>query len=465
MANSHLQVDIAVLGGGPAGYVAAIRAAQLGASVALVEEREIGGTCLNRGCIPTKAFLKTAELALELKKSKEFGIEANVGAVHWNTAKSRKDRVVKSLRLGLEHLMAQNKVQIVRGTGTVQSAGQLLVQNGNEQTIVNCRKLIIATGSAPAVPPVPGIDLPNVINSDGALELDEVPAGVVIMGAGAIGLEFATMFSAAGAKVTVVEQLPHILPPEDREITAELLKIMKRQGIAFKLAARVTEIKEAGTGLEVIVEEKGQIQPLQTDMVLVATGRKLRNASPDIVDLGVQVEKGAIVVNEQMETCVPGVYAAGDAIGGKLLAHLAFAEGRVAAQNALGYASRLDYRTVPSCVYTTPEIASVGWNEEECRSRGLEVQIGRFDFRNNGRALCLGARDGFVKVIVDKNTHVILGAQILGAQAAEMISEITLAITLGAKAEVLAEMIHPHPTLGEALMEACGDAVGRAIHK
>ncbi|MFA4885333.1 MAG: dihydrolipoyl dehydrogenase [Desulfotomaculaceae bacterium] len=462
---SVVQVDVAVLGGGPAGYVAAIRAAQLGATVALIEAREIGGTCLNRGCIPTKALLKSAEVASLVKRAREFGIDARLEAVHWDVSGGRKERIVKSLRLGLEQLLAKNKVQVVRGAGEVHGANSILVNTGGSEVAVHCRKLIITTGSEPALPDIPGIGLENVMTSDEALELQEALKNIAIIGAGAIGLEFATMFNSAGAKVTVVESQDRLLSWEDKEITAELFRILRRQGIAFKLSAGVKEIKKAAAGLELVVEEKGKESAIKTDAVLVAVGRKLRASAPGIIGLGVRLEKGAIVVNEKMETDVPGVYAAGDVVDGKLLAHLAFAEGRVAAENALGYNSRLNYNAVPSCVYTSPEVASVGLSEEECLAKSIDVKTGRFDFRNNGRALCLGEREGFVKVVVDAQTHVILGAQILGAQASEIISEITLAVSLGARAEALAELVHPHPTLSEAVMEACGDAIGRAIHK
>lgn len=465
MGPSEVQADIAVLGGGPAGYVAALVASRLGASVALVEEREVGGTCLNRGCIPTKALLKTAEAAQLLKKAREFGIDVKYDGLHWDVAAGRKDRIVKSLRMGLEHLLDKSGVRVIRDKGSIVSPNRLVVQTGEAEIAVVCRKLIITTGSAPALPDIPGIRLPRVITSDEALDLKELPASTVIIGAGAIGLEFATMFSAAGVKVSVVEIADGILPMEDREIAAELLKSMKRQGIAFKLSSRVMEIKDAGGTLEVAVEEKGNTVALNANMVLVAVGRKLLADAPGILSLGVRTEKGAIVVNDRMETGVPGVYAAGDAVGGRLLAHLAFAEGRTAARNAMGVESSIDYDTVPSCVYTQPEVAAVGLSEEECKARGIEVKVGRFDFRNNGRALCLGERDGFVKVVVDSKTHVLLGARILGPQATEMISEMTLAVALKARAELLADMIHPHPALSEAIMEACGDALSMSIHK
>ncbi|KUO72418.1 MAG: dihydrolipoamide dehydrogenase [Desulfosporosinus sp. BRH_c37] len=458
-------IHICILGGGPAGYVAAIRAAQLGAKVTLVEDREVGGTCLNRGCIPTKALLKTAEVLSMISKSKELGIASAVSSVDASVGKARKDRVVKSLRMGVEHLLAKNGVEVLRGKGWIESPQRVTVKTSDGEVAVNCNRLIITTGSEPLIPDIPGVMLDGVMSSDEALELTKVPESITIIGAGAIGMEFATLFNSLGSKVNVVEFQETILPSEDKEITAELLKIMKRQGIKFLLAAKVKEICKSENGLEILVKVGEKEVSLLTERVLVAVGRKLGGLSPDISALGIEVKKGAIVVNESMETKVTGVYAAGDVIGGSLLAHLAFAEGRIAAENAMGMPSRLNYRAVPACVYTNPEVASVGLSEDQAIAKGLTVKVGRFDFRNNGRALCHGEREGFVKVITEEGTGVILGARILGPHASELISEITLAVSLGVKAEVLADMIHPHPALAEAVMEACGDAIGRAIHK
>lgn len=455
--------DICVLGGGPAGYVAAIRASQLGAKVALIEEREIGGTCLNRGCIPTKALLKTSEVLSMISKSKEVGIESTVSSIDTNMSHARKDRVVKSLRMGLEHLLSKNGIEVLNGKGRIESSERVIVETQNGRIEVKCSKLIITTGSEPLMPDIPGVKLEGVITSDEALDLKNIPESIAIIGAGAIGMEFATLFNSLGTKVTVIEFMNAILPNEDREITAELLKIMKRQGVKFKLGSKVKEIHESQNGLEIFIE--GEDTPVLSEKILVAVGRKLKSISPDIVSLGVKVIKGAIVVNEHMETSVNGVYAAGDVIGGSLLAHLAFAEGRTAAENAMGMRSRVNYNAVPSCVYSSPEVASVGLNEEQAKEKGITVKVGRFDFRNNGRALCHGEREGFVKVITEEGTGVILGARILGLHASELISELTLAVSLGVKAEVLADLIHPHPALAEAVMEACGDAAGRAVHK
>ena len=464
---NEIKTDICILGGGPAGYVAAIRAGQLGKTVVLIEKEYIGGTCLNWGCIPTKALLKTAETIETIKKSNEFGVTSAISDINIANAVTRKDRIVKSLKIGLEYLLNNQKVAIIKGEGLIESANRVKAKfntEENEDLIINCDKLIITSGSKPLVPPLSGMELDGVITSNEAINLAEIPASMTIIGAGAIGLEIATLFNAMGTKITVIELQDKILPQEDIEITAELLKIMKRQGIKFRLGAKVKEIKKVDNELITTIEENGTESEISSEKVLVAIGRKL-NLTPDIEALGLKLNGKAIEVNELMETSIPNIYAAGDVIGGKLLAHLAFAQGKAAAENACGGKTKINYNTVPACVYTHPEVASVGMSEADAIAEGYNTKVGRFDFRNNGRALCQGSRDGFVKVVIDEKTGIILGSQILGAQASELISEITLAITLGAKAEVLADMIHPHPTLSEAIMEACGDALGLAIHK
>lgn len=462
--DNEASVDIAIVGGGPAGYVAAIRASQLGATVTLIEERELGGTCLNRGCIPTKALLKTADIAYSLSKYKELGIEVNTSCVNWEIAVNRKNRIVKSLRMGLESLMEKNKINYIKGKAFIKNSNTVIVNNDIENITINSKKIIITTGSEPYIPDIPGINLEGVMSSDQALELKEIPKNIVIIGGGIIGLEFATMFNSVGSKVTIVEMLDRLLPSEDPELSEELFKIMKRQGIKFKFGAKVKEIRKT-EGLQVYIDDKGNENIIEGDKILVAVGRKLKSISSDIEALGVTIKNKSICVTENMETNIEGIYAAGDVIGGKLLAHLGFAEGRVAAENALGLNSKIDYDTVPSCIYTMPEVATVGINETEALKRGMAIKTGRFDFRNNGRALCLGDREGYVKIVIEKNTGVIIGGQIIGANASEMISELTLAVSLKVKAEFLMDMIHPHPTLSEAIMEACGDAVGKAIHK
>lgn len=457
-----IQTDIAILGGGPAGYVAAIRAAQLGAKVALIEEKELGGVCLNVGCIPTKALLKTADTNTAIKRSKEFGIESRIENTNWNIAVDRKNRVVKNLNSGLEQLLNLKGVTIIKGRGTVTSNREITVQTSEENINVSCDKMILTTGAVPLLPNIKGIDLNGVITSNEALSMASLPESMVIIGAGVIGLEFAAMLSPVGVKVTIIELQDRILSGVDSEVASELLKILKRQGISIKLSATVTEIQKTEDGLAVsyTIDEKTFVQPCEK--VLVAVGRKLNSEA--FKNLSLHIEKGAIVVNENMETNIKGIYAAGDITGGMLLAHLAFMEGKVAAENAMGIAGKVNYNAVPACVYTNPEVASVGMTEDEAKSKGIFVKVGRYNFRNNGRALTLGEREGFVKVVADQN-DTIIGAQIMGANASEMISELTLAITLKAKASDLADMIHPHPALNEAIWEACGDLLGRAIHK
>lgn len=425
----------------------------------------IGGVCLNRGCIPTKALLKTSDISYLIKKSKEFGIDSSINDINWNTACDRKNRIVKNLKIGIEHLLASRNIHIIRGKGIINSPNQIAVNTDGEDIIVNYEKLIISASSRPLLPSIPGIGLDGIITSTEALELNEIPKSIVIIGAGAIGIEFASMFNSIGTKVTVIEMKDRILPYEDAEIANELMKIMKRLGVSFKLSSIVKEISKTAEGLAVAFNEKEKESIVETDKVLIAVGRRLNSDCQGIKSLGLAVKNDAVVVNEAMETSVKNIYAAGDVIGGKLLAHLAFAEGKVAAENALGIRSRINYNAVPSCVYTNPEIASVGINEEEALKQSIDISVGRFNFRNNGRALSLGERYGFVKIIVDKEANEIIGGQILGPNASEMISEITLAVALKAKADIIADMIHPHPTLSEAVWEACSDAIGRSIHK
>jgi len=464
---SELAVDICVLGAGPAGYVAAIRAAQLGAGVALIEKGELGGTCLNRGCIPTKTLLKTAAVYEEIAHAGHFGIRLCKDAASVDSAAvlERKDTVVRFLRSGIEQLMKKNGVTVCKGVGRIQSSRCVQVETAKGGLTVRCNKLILAAGSAPLVPPIPGADADGVLTSDDALQTAEVPGSIVIVGGGVIGLEFASYYSALGSVVTVVEMKDRILPGEDAEISQALTRLMKKRGVKFKLGVKVLRIDREKGGLNTQIEEKGVCSSFSSDRVLIAVGRKLCGLTPDAVNLGLKENRGAIVVDEHMRTSVGGVYAAGDATGGRLLAHLSFAQGRIAAENAAGLNTSAASLVVPACVYTEPEAASVGLNEETAKQAGFDCMVGRFDFRANGRSLSLGNRDGFVKVIADKSSGVLLGACIFGPDASEMISELTLAVTLKANITVLSDMIHPHPSLAEAVSEACADALGRAIHK
>lgn len=461
----EVDVEVAILGGGPAGYLAAVRAAQLGAHTAIVEQDQFGGVCLNRGCIPTKALLRTVEIATLARKGQELGVVGLPPMIDWTAGHSRKSRVVKSLRQGVEYLLQKDAITIIKGQGFIVNPKQLDVETAEGKVSIQCKKILVATGSEPVRPHIPGLELPVVLTSDEILSLEEVPQRLTIIGGGAIGLEFAQMFNGLGTKVSVIEMADQILPQEDAEIAGEVLKVLKRQGVKFFIASAVSEVIAEGAGAKVMFQIQGKENMVEADHVLLAVGRK--PAVPrELIALGATTgAQGALIVNKQLETTVPGIYAAGDVTGGKLLAHKAYAEGRVAMENALGANISLNYDAIPSCVYLQPELASVGLDEKTATSQGYEVKTGRFDFRSNGRAQCMGEREGMVKVVTDKESHVILGAQLFGPQATELISELTLAVSLGIKAEVLADLVHPHPTLSEAVMEACADAVGRAIHK
>jgi dihydrolipoamide dehydrogenase len=464
MIKSTINTKIAILGGGPAGYVAAIRAAGLGAEVVLVEKGELGGVCLNVGCVPTKTLLKSSEFYNNIQQSKEFGIEVSQSKIDWNISTERKNRVVKNLNIGLENILPHKGINVLKGTGTIINSKKIIVATSDNEVEVNCEKLIIASGSEPLIPNIEGINSAGVITSTDALSLNKLPGSMAIIGGGAIGLEFATMFNSIGVKTTIIEMKDKILPNEDSELSTELMKIMKRKGISFKLSAAVKQIKKSEDGLEVIYSIKDKSESLTCENVLLAIGRKLNSESEWVKTLGLHIENGAVVVNDRMETNVDGVYAAGDIVGGKLLAHLAFMEGKTAAENALGINNVINRDAVPACVYTNPEIASVGISEEEAIKRGIRVKTGKFNLKNNGRALSLGEREGFVKIIADEN-NTIIGGQIMGHNASEIISEVTLAITLKAKADLIADMIHPHPSLSEAIWEACAEIAGRSIHK
>lgn len=459
METQSVRTPLAVLGGGPAGYVAAIRAAQLGSQVVLIEEDALGGVCMNRGCIPTKALLRSGSVAASIPKTDEFGVDSTLGGIHWDFAVSRKNRIVKNLSTSLSQLMDARKITVLSGRGELLTDRELLVHTEDRQIRVAFDKLILATGSAPVIPKIPGSLLPGVITSNEALDLLSIPETAVIIGAGIIGLEFAAMFRSAGCKVTVLDVIDRLLPSEDLDVSAEITKILKRQGISLRLGASVDSIEKATSGLSVQYTSGGKAASSTGEIVLLATGRKPRS------DLGLpfHVSESAIVVDRHMETSIKGIYAAGDVIGGQLLAHLAYAEGRVAAENALGLSTTVNYNAVPSCFYTMPEYATVGLNEQSAAQHGIPIRVGRSYFRTNGRAQTLGEREGFAKVIAAED-GTILGAQILGSDASELISEMTLAVTVGANVSLLADMVHPHPTLSEVIWEACGDVMGRSLH-
>jgi len=462
-------VDVAILGGGPAGYAAAIRAAQRGALVAVIEERRIGGTCLNRGCIPTKAMARDAELLVALR-SGAFAARAG-GDVLLDVPRllARRAEVVETLVSGVEGLLARHRVRLVAGQGRVAAPGAVAVsrEDGSAE-IVSARAILVATGSEPVVPPIPGADLPGVVTSDGLLALDRVPASMVVIGAGVIGTEFASIYAALGTRVAIVE-MADFLMGVDVPLARRYRAILKRQGVAVSTGVQVTDIAPAGdAGLRVTYVEKDRTQTVDGEVVLLATGRRPRVSGLGLEAIGVARSGPAVAVNAHMETSVPGVYAAGDCVGGIMLAHVASYEGEVAVENILGRPREADYAVVPNCVYTLPEIAGVGLTEEEAKRRGLAVKVTRFPFAANGRAQAFGETEGQVRMICaqesDGRGGRLLGVHILGPLASELIGEAALAIRLGAGAEDLARTMHQHPTLSEALMEAAMAQGDGAIH-
>jgi dihydrolipoamide dehydrogenase len=456
---------IAVLGGGPGGYVAAIRARQLGAEVTLVEMDALGGTCLNRGCIPSKALLRSAELAQLARRMAEFGIEAEFRGVNWPQVIARKNQVVDQVVKGVEYLMKQDAIRVIRGRGRLTDPRTIAVETNDDQQTVTADRVIIATGSIPAQLPVPGFDGPGVLTSTEMLDIEAIPESLVVVGAGYVGVEFADVFNAVGSKVTLIEMMGQIVPTEDPEIAAELARVFRRRRIDMRLNARVNELVERNGKHVVRFTEGGKDREVEADAVLSAVGRWPNTEGIGLQEVGVEMERRAIKVNARMETNLAGVYACGDAIGGIMLAHVASSEGKVAAANALGRSIEMNYTAIPAVTYTHPEIGSAGLTEAAARERGIDVKVGRFFFRGAGRAAAEGVREGLVKIVADGATGRVVGGQICGHHATDLVHELVLAVQEGITAAELGDMVHAHPTLAEPIMEAAEDVDGRAIHK
>ena len=450
------EYDVIVIGGGPAGYVAAIRAAQLGGKVALVEKDTVGGTCLNRGCIPTKTYLKTAEILGHVLDSAQRGIHIDRENVHFNMkeALQNKKEVVQKLTGGVAALLRSNGVNVIRGQGIALSAN--LVEAGGKQ--YSTRNIIFAGGSMPGTIGVSGIDSKYVLNSDEMLELEEVPKRLAVIGGGVIGVELGSAFAAFGSQVTVIELMDRIVPNMDEEISVLLKKELERKGIKILNAVRLKEIVETADGVKLVLDDGSAVE---ADRALLSIGRVPDCAG--IARLGVELNRGKVVVNERMETSVPHVYAPGDVNGRCMLAHAAFKMGEVAAENAMGGNAVYAPRQVPASIYTTPEVGAIGLTEAEAR-RSHDVKIGKFPFAANGRALASGEGAGFVKIISEKKYGEILGVHIIGPGAAEMVNEASLLMSMEVTDEEMARIIHAHPTYSEAMMEAAADAAGKCIH-
>src|SRR6266852_3468162 len=451
--------DVVVIGGGPGGYVAALRAAQLGASTAIVEKDRMGGTCLVRGCIPTKALLQSTEVYSLAKAGEAFGlVTGNVG-FDWPTAQKRKTQVVDQLVKGVEGLLKAGGVTSFSGAARLAGKGQVAIDG---QTI-NAKDIVIATGSAISRIPLKGAEL--TIDSDRILELKEVPGRLAVIGGGVVGMEFAAMFAALGTKVTVLEMLPQVLPMVDADLVTVYTKHLAGLGGDVHTNAKVEQVAKHNGSLQVRFSSGGEGGSVDADQVLLAVGRVPYTQGLEAENAGVKLERGRVVVDEHLHTSADGVWAIGDVIGGIMLAHVASYEGLCAVDNIVGHANRVpDYHAAPNCIYTDPEIAHVGLGEKDAKDQGLDVKIGRFPFAASGRALTLGQSEGFVKVIADALSGRLLGVHIIGPRATDLIAEATLAVQNGLPLEQLGLTIHAHPTLPESLMEAALAAQGRAIH-
>lgn len=454
--------DLTIIGSGPGGYVAAIRAAQLGLKTALIEEREVGGTCLNRGCIPTKSLLHSAEVYHTVAHCESFGVVADNINVDYARIASRKNAVVKQLRSGVEHLLKSHGVHLLRGRGVLEDRNMVAV-TGPDAGRIRSSNILLATGSRPAVPPISGSDSPQALTSDQVLELDSCPASVVIIGGGVIGMEFATIFHNLGTPVTVIEMLDTILPGVEHDIAAAFRTIMEGRGVKIVTGARVTNIA-AGSPAVCEFEQGGTPSSATGEIVLVAIGRQPNTGHLGLDNIGVLPEKGFIPVNDRLETSVKGVYAIGDVTGRAMLAHVASAQGLAAVGNIAGDSQSVDYGRMPGCVYTNPEIAAVGLTEDEALHAGKELKIGTFPVRANSKSLIMGERDGFVKIISDADTGEILGAHMLAPRATDMIAEFCAAMRLESTIEELAHTVHPHPTVSEMMMEAAHDVNHLCVH-
>ena len=464
MASTHY--DVAVIGAGPGGYVAAIRASQLGAKVAIVEKQYLGGTCLNVGCIPSKAMLHIAEVLHNIESFEDMGIHLQQPPTFdMSKAVAYKDKVVKRMTSGVGTLMKGNHVDVFDGLGTVDASRNVTVtKNDGSQEQFNADKIILATGSVPLLPPFPGIDGNNVINSDTCWNLPKTPESIICVGGGVIGVELACMFNALGSKVTIVEMLPNILAPVDDEVRRLLVRILGRRGIEIVTGAKVESIADDGNLKKVIASsEKGE-QSFSGEYVLIAVSRIANTSGLEhLMEQGLDNERGRIRVNEKMETNLPGIYAIGDLVHGAGLAHVASTEGEVAADNAMGHEAKMDYNVVPNPIYTFPEVAFIGLTEAQAKEKYPEARVERFPWAAIGKAVAMGETDGFTKVIIGKYDE-ILGAHIIGPDATNLISEYSVAMRSELTADEIIETIHPHPTLSEGLREAMLTVEGRPIH-
>jgi dihydrolipoamide dehydrogenase len=461
--------DIAVIGSGPGGYVAAIRAGQLGQKTVLIEkDNKFGGTCLHVGCIPTKDLLLNAEVYDYFKNAQEFGIECKGFTVDWAAVQARQNKVVTKLAKGVEFLLKKNKVETVQGYGQLAGPGRITVTDANKKVReIQAKNIILATGSEAKMLPGLEPDAKTILTNKEILSLKKIPKSMVVIGSGAVGVEFGSIFHRFGTEVTIIEMLPRVVPLEDEEISAQLEKSFKKQGIAIHTQAKVQKVSKTAKGATVeFTDGQGKSQSIEAETCLVAVGRAPNTQNIGLEKTRVRLERGFVKVDPYMRTDEPGVYAIGDIVAGSpLLAHVGSMEGIVAVTHAAGKpVEPINYRQVPNCTYCEPEIASTGLTERQARESGYNVKVGKFPFAGNSKATILGSTEGFVKIVSDERYGEILGVHMIGPRVTEMIAEAVLVMRLEGTVEDLEQAIHPHPTLTEAVPEAAHAVHGMAIH-
>ena len=458
-------MKISILGAGPGGYVSAIRAAQLGASVTVIESDEVGGTCLNWGCIPTKVFTTSSELLVKTKKLSDYGIELH-NDMYVNLGKiiERKNRIVQTQVKGIRNLFKSWGISLIEGRGKITSPREITVmsKSGSSDKILS-DNIIVATGSKPFALPGHPFNGKTILSSDHALQLTEVPKQLVIIGGGVIGCEFASIYRALGSEITIIELLPEIISTEDESISRQLRKEFKKRKITVYTSTQVDKTAFKNTGLSLMLSNGKEIF---TDKILVSVGRTLNSTDIGLEDVGINLGKrNEVIVNDYLETTCSGIFAVGDITGGTMLAHIASREGEIASQNIFGAGDTIDYSSVPNVIFTMPEIASVGMSEKQAIESGLNIKTGYFQFRALGKAHVIGEIEGFVKIVAENKSDIILGMHIIGPHASDLIHEGTLAVRNRMTIKQIAETIHAHPTLSESIREASEDIFGRAIHK
>lgn len=460
--------DVVVIGAGPAGYVAAIRAAQFGKKVAIVDKQWLGGVCLNVGCIPSKALLKNAEVARTLREdAKEFGFSFDNLVLDYSVAVKRSRQVADAQTKGLAFLMKKNNIAVYMGAAKFKTKDTLTVTDKDGKvTELKAANIIVATGAQSAVPPVWKVDGEKVVTYSEAIVQTKLPKSVVVIGSGAIGVEFSTVWHAYGTQVTIVEMLPRIVPLEDEEVSAELSKAFQKRGIKVLVEHKVEAIETTATGVKVTVSAAGQTKVIEADQALVAIGFRPNSKGLGLEEVGVKIsERGFIEINEKMQTNVPGIWAIGDVTGKLMLAHVGSVMGIVCAEHIAGHETvALDYIMMPRATYSTPQIASFGYTEAQAKEKGYTVKVGRFPFQPNGKARGLGDYAGWVKLIIDEKYGEILGAHMIGPEVTELLPELTLAHAMELTAAEIGRNVHAHPTLSEVLMEAAHMVEGHAIH-